>query len=81
VIVGDEWFIVKSNHSPSNTGVSCWRRRTRYASNAPTKFLNRATLREMFVFGKDIVEVPVDVSTLDRPAILSCYLSDWKQWE
>jgi spermidine synthase len=48
---------------------------------APTKFLNRATLREMFVFGKDMTEIPVDVSTLDRPAILHYYLNDWKQWE
>jgi spermidine synthase len=44
-----------------------------------TRFLTPATLRELFVLDKDISAVPVDVSTLDRPAVLNYYLSDWKQ--
>ena len=47
----------------------------------PTKFLTRPVLREMFVLGRDVSKVPVDISTLDRPAILNYYLHDWKQWE
>ena len=46
-----------------------------------TRFLNQATLREMFVLSRDLAKVPVDTSTLDRPAILNYYRDDWRQWE
>lgn len=47
----------------------------------PTRYLTPALLREMFVWGKDVGAVPVDVSTLDRPAILGYYLGGARQWE
>jgi spermidine synthase len=47
----------------------------------PTRFLTPASLRELFVFGKDEDPVPVEVSTLDRPAILDYYVGGSRQWE
>jgi spermidine synthase len=48
---------------------------------APTRYLNAATLPSLFAWSRDTAEVPVDVSTLDRPVVLQYYVNDWKQWE
>lgn len=47
----------------------------------PTRFLTRNTLGAMFVMDPDRAgNEPVEVSTFDRPAILSYYLAGWRQW-
>jgi spermidine synthase len=56
-------------------------RRERLSLTVPTQFLTRESLPGMFVWSKDMAKLPVDASTLDRPAILEYYLNDWKQWE
>lgn len=69
---GDWGFVLAAPHAL----------RPEYAEiKVPTRFLTPDLLRSMFLFGKDTARVPVDASTLDRPAILEYYLSDWKQWE
>jgi spermidine synthase len=69
---GDWGFVLASAHQLH---------RERAKISVPCEFLNQATLREMFVLPQDASEVAVDVSTLDRPAILDYYLNNWKQWE
>jgi len=69
---GDWGFVIASPHAirPGRSDIK-----------VPTRFLTPAVLRQMFVFSKDTGEVPVDISTLDRPAILHYYLNEWKRWE
>jgi len=55
--------------------------RERAALNAPTRFLTAESMRELFVWSRDVAEVPVDVSTMDRPAILTYYLGGVRLWE
>jgi spermidine synthase len=69
---GDWGFVLASPHAV---------RPDRAQLKVATRFLTPDVLREMFVFGKDSGPIPVDASTLDRPAILNYYLNDWKQWE
>jgi spermidine synthase len=49
----------------------------------PTRFLDGATLRGLFLFEKDLVAPktgePV-VSTLDHPSVLDLYLKGWRHW-
>ncbi|MCC6443825.1 MAG: polyamine aminopropyltransferase [Armatimonadetes bacterium] len=47
----------------------------------PVRFLTPESLQGMFAFGKDVDKVGVAISTLDRPAIMTYYLKDWKQWD
>jgi spermidine synthase len=56
-------------------------RQDRAEVTVPTRFLTRPGIREMFAFGKDTAEVPVEVSTLDRPTILEYYLNDTRRWQ
>lgn len=45
-----------------------------------TRFLNEDALREMFLFGKDIGAVPVEISTLDHPRVFNYYVQGWEIW-
>jgi spermidine synthase len=68
-----EWgFVLASPHRV---------RRERLSLSVPTRFLTAQSLPTMFIWSKDTSEVPVDVSTLDRLAVLQYYVNDWKQWE
>lgn len=47
----------------------------------PTRYLDEALLPGLFVFEKDLLPgEPVELSTLDRPRVLSYYLDDWQHW-
>ena len=45
----------------------------------PTRYLTPEALRGMFALGKDVSRVPVEVSTLDRPVVLTYYLNNSRQ--
>ncbi len=45
-----------------------------------TRYLTDALIPGCFVWSKDCAEVPVTVSTLDRPVILQYYQDSWRQW-
>ncbi len=45
-----------------------------------TRFLDARIFRKLFVFEKDLIENGVEVSTLDRPVVLSYYLEGWRHW-
>ncbi|MDF2441596.1 MAG: spermidine synthase [Abditibacteriota bacterium] len=69
---GDWGFVLASPHQLH---------RERAKVRVPTQYLTDTLLAELFVLGRDISEIPIDVSTLDRPTILEYYLHNWKQWE
>jgi spermidine synthase len=46
----------------------------------PTKYLENQTLKKLFFFEKDLRETEVSISSLDKPLILTHYLSGWKYW-
>jgi spermidine synthase len=54
--------------------------RRRIRVQVPTRYLTAATLPAMFTFSKDVDEIPVNASTLDRAVILDYYLDQWKRW-
>jgi spermidine synthase len=47
----------------------------------PTRFLDQASMRQLFVFAKDVRDPSTTISTLDHPQILTDYLKGWKRWE
>jgi spermidine synthase len=47
----------------------------------PTRYLDDRTIAAMFDFPRDLTPVPVEVATLDRPAVLDYYIAGWKYWD
>lgn len=45
-----------------------------------TRYLDKALFKKIFIFEKDLLETSVEVSTLNRPVILSYYLDGWRNW-
>jgi len=46
----------------------------------PTRYLDDRIVNNFFIFAKDLVDKTPQLSTLDRPMILSYYLEGWKYW-
>jgi spermidine synthase len=48
----------------------------------PTRFLDAATLRRLFVFERDLRPTrTIAASTLDEPRVLRYYLEGWRHWD
>lgn len=46
----------------------------------PTKYVDAATLRAMFVFPRDMAPVPVEVNELDNQILVRYYEQEWRRW-
>ena len=46
----------------------------------PTRYLDETVINALLVFEKDLIDKTPDISTLDKPAVLSYYLSGWENW-
>jgi spermidine synthase len=46
----------------------------------PTRYLCAETAKNLFNFAKDLIDTTPKPSTLDRPTILTYYLTGWKHW-
>ncbi len=51
-----------------------------YAPTVPVKFLNAATFQAGLSFPADTAKIEVNISTLDRPAVLSYYEAASRNW-
>ncbi len=45
-----------------------------------TRYLDRSLFARIFLFEKDMGEIKLEASTLNRPVILNYYLSGWRNW-
>lgn len=56
--------------------------RERAAANlrVEMRFLDERVFPGLFVFEKDLMGGDVEISTLDRPVVLSYYLDSWRRW-
>lgn len=48
---------------------------------APVRFLNDATLRDMFNLSTDLGPVPVEINRLDNQVLVRYHESEWRRWE
>jgi spermidine synthase len=55
-------------------------RRERLDLPVPTRYLTAEMLPAMFALSKDIRPVPLEVSTLDRPVVLTYYGNGYQRW-
>ncbi len=67
-----EWGFVMGAKTPKQTETITF--------DVETKYLKQDSVDTMLVFGKDIDELPMTASTLDKPDVLTRYLKGWQHW-
>jgi spermidine synthase len=66
-----EWGFVLASVKPQEVSIEV---------TVPTRYLDSALAERMFLFPRDLRHTGVLASTLDRPRVLSYYLSGWRHW-
>jgi len=67
-----EWGFVLASHDPIDPA--------RLAPHVATRYLTKETLQAMFVFGKDMTPLAVQVNRLDDPVLFRYHRDGWRRF-